>query len=728
MHIFSRIFRGIYALKYLAHIAEDGREQTVLEHLQGTAELCADFASAFHAEEQGRMVGMMHDIGKYSNGFQQRLHGGPKVDHSTAGSFELIRSAQENVPAAFCVAGHHGGLPDGGSQGDIEGSTLLGRMAAAQSGKLPPYDAWKQEQPIPHGQLPAYCQGGRDALASAFYTRMLYSCLVDADFLDTESFMQNRERSPLHADFDALNDRLDAYVSKWWDTDKELNIKRCAILRNCMEKGTLPKGLFSLTVPTGGGKTVASLAFALRHARENHMARVIYVIPYTSIIEQNAQVFRSILGDDQVLEHHSNVEYDIQEEADADVMRKVQATENWDAPVVVTTAVQFFESLFAAKSSRCRKLHNIANSVIIFDEAQMMPIPFLRPCVHAIAQLVANYGATAVLCTATQPALNPMFREFLPGRQITELCPEQLFQDAIFKRVLFRRQKDTLTCAEIADVLMQHHQVLCIVNSRAAAQEVFESMEGDGCYHLSTMMCPAHRKSTLAEIRQRLKENSPCRVISTSLIEAGVDVDFPLVYRESTGLDSILQAAGRCNREGKRPLEESICTVFRRKGNLPPLFMAQVAAGNVAMDAYADNIAGKAAVTRYFEELFDLRGQARLDEKQILKRLRGDNFPFRTVAKLFKLIEDEDTRTIYLPFAEAAPYLARLRNGERNRELLRKLGQYSVSVYQQTYMDLLMAGVLEELDEQVAILTDMDIYDQQTGLAVKQQKTNAIYV
>ena len=398
-------------MNYLAHISQDGRRQTVLEHLDGTAELCAGFAAAFRAEDQGRLTGLAHDLGKYSAAFQRRLNGGAKVDHATAGAAECGKLNQ--LSAAFAVAGHHGGLPDGGGQGDhYEDNTLCGRMKKAALGKLEPYEAWRQEIQLPvihRKEFPNF-------LEEIFFTRMLYSCLVDADFLDTETFMAGKVQERGGGDpIEVLGDKLQAHVSGWFPPKTELNRERCAMLERCMEQGERqPPGLYTLTIPTGGGKTTASLAFALCHARTHGLRRLIYVIPYTSIIEQNAQVFRDILGEKNVLEHHSGVLYDIDDEARPENARLARATENWDMPVVVTTAVQFFESLFANRSSQCRKLHNLAQSVIIFDEAQMLPVPYLRPCVYAISQLVKDYGASAVLCTATQPALDGIFREFLP--------------------------------------------------------------------------------------------------------------------------------------------------------------------------------------------------------------------------------------------------------------------------------------------------------------------------
>lgn len=699
-------------VNYLAHISQDGRRQTVLEHLDGTAELCAGFAAAFRAEDQGRLTGLAHDLGKYSAAFQRRLNGGAKVDHATAGAAECGKLNQ--LSAAFAVAGHHGGLPDGGGQGDhYEDNTLCGRMKKAALGKLEPYEAWRQEIQLPvihRKEFPNF-------LEEIFFTRMLYSCLVDADFLDTETFMAGKVQERGGGDpIEVLGDKLQAHVSGWFPPKTELNRERCAMLERCMEQGERqPPGLYTLTIPTGGGKTTASLAFALCHARTHGLRRLIYVIPYTSIIEQNAQVFRDILGEKNVLEHHSGVLYDIDDEARAENARLARATENWDMPVVVTTAVQFFESLFANRASQCRKLHNLAQSVIIFDEAQMLPVPYLRPCVYAISQLVKDYGASAVLCTATQPALDGIFREFLPDKPAVELCPSEAIHQEVFQRVTFRRE-GKLSWEAVAERISGQKQALCVVNSRKSAQAVYALLVKEGAFHLSTLMYPAHRKAVLTEIRARLRDSLPCRVVSTSLIEAGVDVDFPAVFREEAGLDSILQAAGRCNREGKRPAGESIVTIFQSDAPSPSLFEIPVAAGRQALSR-CDRPDSPEAIRCYFQELLDLKGPEALDQKNILTVMEREFMPFRRIAERFHLI-DSETKTVYIPLGEGEDLVRRLRSGERSRELFRALGQYGVSVYPQHYAALDLAGDLEVLEDGSAVLTNLALYDSRTGLSI----------
>ncbi len=708
--------------RYLAHRAKDEREQTVREHLVGTAERCAGFAAAFGAEEQGRLAGLAHDLGKYSDAFQRRLLGSKEhVDHATAGAAECCKLGQ--ACAAYAVAGHHGGLPDGGGQGDHdEAPTFYGRMRKAALGKLEPYEAWQEEITLPKVSRPVFS----DPQEEMFFIRMLYSCLVDADFLDTEAFMDGAERDRGGASMEALEDKLQSYISDWFPPKRELDRERCAALLRCLEEGEKQApGLFTLTIPTGGGKTVASLAFALRHARTHGLRRVVYVIPYTSIIDQNAKTFRGILGKENVLEHHSGVLYDIENEADPEKIRLAKATENWDMPVVVTTAVQFFESLFASRSSKCRRLHNLAGSVIIFDEAQMLPVPYLRPCVFAIAQLVKRYGASAVLCTATQPALDELFREFLPDRLPVELCPQGTFCPETFRRVVFRRE-GKLSWEELAGRLNGHRQVLCVVNSRKSAQAVYALLNKDGAFHLSTLMFPAHRKAALDEIKVRLRIGLPCRVVSTSLIEAGVDVDFPAVFREEAGLDSILQAAGRCNREGERPVGESVVTIFQSETPPPDLFDVPVKAGRQTLARY-DQPDSPEAIHFYFEEFQDLVGKERLDKHGVLTVMERKTMPFQTVAENFHLI-DSQTRTVYIPMGEGEGLVQRLRSGEHSRELFRALGRYGVSVYPDHFAALDRAGALEILEDGAAILTDTELYGRETGLSLAADQGRGLFI
>lgn len=722
-------------MPYYAHIRQDENGQTiyqtVAEHLTGTAALCREFAADFGAEADGDLMGLAHDLGKCTDVFQKRLlEGGPVVDHTTAGMLTCIRMKRPS--AAACVAGHHGGLLDVGNlRTDRAGkATLSGRFKKGVEGH---YLERCGESGVTLPTLPPETPE-RDPLKASFRTRMLYSCLVDADFLDTERFMDGERGRGGYDDLPTLLRRLKEYIAPWQNPKTALNKLRCKILNSCLDIGSKPKGIYTLTVPTGGGKTVASLAFALRHAVAHGMKRVIYVVPYTSIIEQNAEVFREILGDGNVLEHHSGVQFELSDGASPEEVRRALAAENWDMPVIVTTAVQFFESIYANRSSKCRKLHNLADSVIIFDEAQMLPLCHLRPCVAAMASLAEHVGSTLVLCTATQPSLGDLLRTYAPEHTVTELCPQTEEVYDRFRRVTFR-QAGILEDEALAERLGEYKQVLCVVNSRKAAQQIFDRLPQEGSFHLSTLMIPAQRQTILEEIRRRLKDGEPCRVVSTSLIEAGVDVDFPTVYRELAGLDSILQAAGRCNREGKRPAEESIVTIFERTELPPLLFRTAVGATRYALEDGRDP-AAQETMQRYFCELRALSGET-LDKYGIVKAfedgISGCALPFRTVAEKFHFI-DENTRTVYVPIGDGAALVEQLKEGECSKGLYRKLGRYAVSVYDRHFEALYAAGALltaqdvPALDGNSAILTDLTLYDERTGLTLEPETGKALLI
>jgi len=702
---------------YLAHISEDGtRTQTVYEHLSGTAKLAGPFAAPFGAQAEAEYTAWQHDVGKLSSGFQRRLRGGPRVDHSTAGAQLALRG--QHPQAAFAIAGHHSGLPDGGSFADDAGdATLFGRSKKP----IEPYDGW-QELPIPRSAPPAWAN--TDPLSCAFFTRMLYSCLVDADFIDTETFMDGKA-APRGSgtDIAALRDIVSAQAQRYLSAEapSAVSVQRNTVLRACLNTGAHgAQGLYTLTVPTGGGKTFASLAFALEHAAAQKMKRVIYVIPYMSIIDQTSAVFSDLLGEENVLADFSNAEYKTVEQDDLTPAqyRQMLASENWDAPIVVTTAVQFFESLYANRSSRCRKLHNIADSVIIFDEAQTLPVDYLAPCVSAISQLIQHYHTTAVLCTATQPALEPLFQRFAPELHPVEISPDTSHLYEVLRRTTLQ-DLGTLPQEAFAARLAQHSQVLCVVNRRKTAQQLYAALPDEGSYCLTTLLCAADRRRQLDDIRQRLKDGLPCRVVSTSLIEAGVDVDFPVAYRELCGLDSLLQTAGRCNREGRRTAEESIVYHFQlEEYSTPQMLKQNVSALNYAA-RHQDALDTPRAIQLYFNELANLRGPDAVDKHGILdaflRGIHGCSFPFAQVAAEFHLIENA-ARTIYLPIGEGAALCEQLRSGHVTRTLLRKLGIYSVSCYKEQFDKLDSAGALTSLPDGSAILTDTSHYNSKTGL------------
>lgn len=704
---------------YLAHspTEESPLGQPLKEHLENVADLAAEFSRAF-GEKDGRICGLYHDIGKYSDAFQRRLAGSPeRVDHSTAGA--LLLFAHKNVPAAMCIAGHHAGLADLGTKNDLA-DTFMAKINHARKEGLEDCSAWHREIPeeIPTGYE------NRPGIGNYFYIKMLFSALTDADWLDTEAYYLNRPLTGKQCDLRDLADRLDRYVAAWGTPTSEINRRRCLICEAAVKHAADPPGLFSMTVPTGGGKTVASMAFALNHAVKHGMRRIIYVIPYCSILEQTQTVFEEIFGSKVITAHYSGADFD-RPETGADTDIRAFSAENWEAPIILTTAVQFFESLFSNKPGRNRKLHNIAQSVIVFDEAQMLPVPFLRPCLSGICQLVERYSCSAVLCTATQPAIEPILQEFLPEHSVRELCPEPEEMYQAFRRVRYVDDGE-LTDDELARQLLAREQVLCVVNSRRQAQALYRMLgSDDGNYHLSTMMIPFRRKEILREIRSRLREGKPCRVVSTSLIEAGVDVDFPEVFRALAGLDSVIQSGGRCNREGRRSREESLVHIFRTEAKAPQMLEQNISAAVHTLRLFEQADAPE-AIREYFEFLlYRLKDRHQLDREEILSC--AERLMFRTVSDRFRLIEGAGY-TVYIPVGDGAALAEKLRRGEVNRQLMRQLDQYSVSVYRRYFEDLEQAGVLEMISDNSGILRDLNLYSRETGLPfIISEQNQTIY-
>ena len=723
-------------MKYLGHKnIKDDSEQTLKEHLIGVSELAGKFALEFEEDEVGKLVGLYHDIGKYSKEFQKyiRQETKEKVDHSTAGAKKLSNEKTvATLVAAFCIAGHHCGIPNIGEKNvtKIGETTFYSRV---NNKNIPEYADYRKEIEEPgkyHSKIISTISGDVEKIFSLmFYTRMIFSCLVDADFLDTEKFMSkgNIQRGNF-ATLPALKIIFDDYIAKTFLNKKNtrynesINEKRRAILTECINSGkNTSENLMSLTVATGGGKTISSMAFALNNAVKNGRRRIIYVIPYTSIIEQNAKVFADIFGRENVVEHYSGVEYDDTESEEENIKRL--STENWDAPIIVTTNVQFFESIFSNRTSKCRKLHNITNSVIIFDEAQMIPKEFLKPCVKSIEQLINHYNCTAVICTATQPSLGILF----DNQNVNEICSEVEDNYNFFSRTTIKVLAEKISKTELTERLKANRQVLCIVNKKKTAKEIFESLKAEeNTFYLTTNLCPVHRSQILQQIKDCLKENQPCKVISTSLVEAGVDLDFPCVYREIAGLDNIIQAAGRCNRERKFSKDKSFVFVFALSDEkIIPEQSLRINATNLVCEKYISDLASPQAIKYYFDFLHKLNGD-KLDKEKILELHRKKSMPFKDIAEKFKLIK-EDTKSIFIPIDENARNIEeKLLNGEISLSLLRKAGRYMVNVYLDDYKKILSAQKIKVIDESIAVLIDLDIYDTKTGLSKEIQEGQAI--
>jgi CRISPR-associated endonuclease/helicase Cas3 len=729
---------------FLAHVRQDTSgewiEHSLDDHLRGVAMIAVDFAADFDSRDWASIAGLWHDLGKYSTEFQQyikkvsgydaeaHIEGAPgRVDHSTAGAIHAVRQfGAHGRILAYLIAGHHAGLPDWSAADSgpkalaerIKQSHLLDRIPA----QTIPQEIFAQIKPTtkPHG----------DADGLHLWLRMLFSCLVDADFLDTEKFMNDAQAAARsgYRDIADLMDRFDKYMAALaLNADNTpVNAIRADILRQCREKAALAPGLFSLTVPAGGGKTLSGMAFALRHAIQHKKQRIIYVIPYTSIIEQTAGIFREIFGDN-VVEHHANL--DPGKEEDKEDARSRLATENWDAPIIVTTNVQFFESLFAARTSRCRKLHNIVNSVVVLDEAQLLPPEFLQPIADVMNQLATHYGVTFVLSTATQPALgsfqSPDEQIFRGLDNVCEIMddPDALYQQ--LKRVEVSVPRELQTPRDwqsIADELVKHPSVLCIVSRRDDARELHRLMiaheDGKDTLHLSALMCGEHRSKVIADIKVRLKSKELVRVISTQLVEAGVDVDFPVVYRALAGLDSIAQAAGRCNREGKLD-GLGLVVVFVPPKPAPLGLLRQAAQISVSLLSGSEsNVLGRNLAKQFFEHLY-VRAPS-LDKHGIHELLTQDardcQIQFRSVAEKFRLIDDSTYQTILVRYDDNDILLGKLAKEGPQRWLMRKLQRYSVNLPKRLFAQLEKQGDVREIWQGIYAQVGDTLYDRQLGV------------
>jgi len=718
--------------------------QLLKDHLANTADLAEKFGLDAGMSELAHTTAYLHDIGKYSNAFQARLNGSKiKVDHSTAGARTAIELFNKNavekwlaIMVAYCVAGHHSGLPDHGSPIDVEtDGTLMARIDPKKK-KLDDFNAYQNELKPTLFALPSHINihlhdKQHEGFSLSFFTRMLYSILVDADFQETEEFVNGKKPRGQYETIEGLSKKFDQFLKKFDQAENEINKKRTETLKTCIERAPDKQGFFTLTVPTGGGKTLASMAFALKHAVTHGLKRIIYAIPFTSIIEQNAAVFKNCLGEENVLEHHSNFDWsqkqndELQEDMDNDILEKLKlASENWDIPIVVTTNVQLFESLYANRSSRCRKLHNLAKSVIIFDEAQMLPREYLDPCMLAVKELVINYNVSAVFCTATQPSLGT----HLPGVDFKELAPDPQKLFDFYKRVQINNI-GKLADSELVEKLNTQEQVLCIVNTRKHAKGLFTQLQGGGNYHLSTLMCPIHRKETLTMIRADLKSGRPCRVVSTQVMEAGIDVDFPTGFRALAGLDSIIQAAGRINRERKNTIGELFVfepeTPFIKK---TPVFIKQGSsvAESILRD-FKDDPVSIQAICAYFNVLYKLQDpKSAFDVKRILscfdKGSRELDFDFKTAAGNFNLIEN-NTVAVVIPYNQTAVDILEKVNGHPFPfKFSRQLQTYTVNIYQNEFEALQSKGVIETYNDTFEVLNNMDYYDEHTGLILATNK------
>lgn len=752
--------------------------QSLKTHLRETANIARDFGSAFGAGDWAETAGLWHDLGKYledwqnylriKSGYDEETHieGLGRPNHSTIGgvlsfqSFEtIIRDKQKAWSIgrilAYLVLGHHAGLPDWypdeaggdmqnrlfkGNQLDLNEINKIKSVLEVQgiiNQKLPLSPPLTQQNPM---QKTEFFQ---------LWIRMLFSCLVDADFLNTERFMKpgKSDMRGNYPDLKTLKDRFDHYLEKKIQKSEvtPLNSNRSHILNACIEKAKQKPGFYSLNVPTGGGKTLSSMAFALEHSLKNQKKRIIIAIPYTSIIEQTAKVYKYgtdndveiddlkpenwLFGEEAVLEHHSNVD---PEKEDS---KSQLSSENWDAPIIVTTNVQLFESLFASKPSQCRKLHNIIDSVIILDETQMLPPEYLKPVLSVLKGLVEYFGVTVILCTATQPALEGKIgsdgNSFEGLKDVSAIIEKDLSND--FKRVSIEVPNDlSIRCEweDLASELSQYPQVLCIVNTKRDCRDLHAFMP-EGTIHLSANMCGEERSGIISGIKQKLHNKEPVRVISTQLVEAGVDIDFPVVYRALSGIDSIAQAAGRCNREGELHKEGKLgkVVVFIPPKPAPSgLLRKGEEAGKSIIRTYEKIELTKELFEKYFKAFYASVND--FDKPKFQERLVKEagefKFQFRTFDKHFKLIDDTAQKGIFVWYKgikkDSRDLIKKLKDFGPDSKLLRQLQRFTVNVRfdpdntkKSVYHQLLAHGFIEEIHG-YALQYRKELYQSGIGL------------
>ncbi|MGQ0563473.1 MAG: CRISPR-associated endonuclease Cas3'' [Gemmobacter sp.] len=711
--------------------------QLLADHLTATGDLAKKRGSALGLGVAAEVAGLFHDLGKHDPDFQLKLHGQDRrVDHSTAGAWVLLDRVPPSMRPvaeilAYAILGHHAGLPD---KSNADGACLCRRVEGFRN-RLPAgvADMFPVDFDAVAREIAARTRPGKQGLFDlSVAVRMVFSCLVDADYRDTEDFYGKVEGRVPDRDWPTLSSILPR-LSAAFDTRMagfsitgDLNRLRAEILSYVRGKASMSPGFFTLTVPTGGGKTLASLGFSLDHATLHGHRRIICAIPYTSIIDQTAQEFRDMFGND-VLEHHSAIDEEQQCREGRDKLRL--AMEDWAAPIVVTTNVQLFESLFAARPSRCRKLHNIAGSVIVLDEAQCLPRGLLKPVLRMLDTLVTHYGCTVVLCTATQPAFDSrQLRDGglpLEGRELAP-DPQDLARRLRRARIV---QGGAMDNATLVAALQVTPQGLVIVNSRAHALDLFRAAQAeglDGLIHLTTRQYPAHRRRIVDEVKLRLKAGDPCRLIATSLVEAGVDLDFPVGWRAEAGLDSVVQAAGRVNREGTRAVQDSILTVFSAPDYSAPTEVRQLASDMLAIAPKHDwNLLDPAAIRDWFDRVY-WRVDAKLDREGIVGKLtvsrQGTDFAFREIAALFRMVDSPMVPVIVPLDEEAKDWVAKLGDKwQPSGKIARALQTHTVQVPAKARAVLVANAhaVFESPDlrgDQFCVLKTMSLYHRDSGL------------
>lgn len=717
---------------YKAHINEEiNAIQTVKEHSENTARMCAEFAIS-PLKDIMYMMGLLHDVGKYQDSFQRRIDGAHiQVEHSICGALEAKNQYPDAVGLLmeYCIAGHHSGIPDGGAYNDTpDMRTLCGRLKR----ETEDYKVYKEQLSLLELDTLSFLQFlmkdcGKDPLLMidkfAFLTRYCFSCLTDADSLDTAAFCNNSVVRKLEANFQSCLKRIDLYLNSFVCTTS-LQKSRAFLQQQVFEKINQDAEIYLMNMPTGSGKTLCSVKFALEKVIQKNKKRIIYIIPYNSIIDQTAEVLTQLFEEEaEILRHQSTFSYE-SDDYDQDYQQVAKcASENWEAPFIITTAIQFFESIYANKRGKLRKLHNMADSILVFDEAHLMPMEYLQPCLRAIAYITRYLNSEAVFLTATMPDFGKLMRNYaLSDTSILSLITDNT-RFSEFKRCQYlflgKLQEETLL-----QKARKYPSSLLIVNQRATARKLFQ-MCGGKKYHLSTYMTSLDRKKVLKEIREELRclerefpegtdipENRRIVIISTSLIEAGVDIDVHTVFRELTGLDSILQAGGRCNREGKR--EKAKVYIFELINERK--MASKDERGNMVkgmLKRYED-ISCPESIEEYYERLFQMKDEDIQKNTITQDCTHIQSVPFQKYAEHFEMIDFKIMSLIVVQDEKSRKLADRIRYAKASTE--KELQPYACSVYQWELDELIRQHVVEDLGTGIYCLTNTDYYDQNIGV------------
>ena len=692
------------------------------KHSKGVANLASAFADKIGFGDWGFVLGMLHDKGKEQQEFQRyirkvsgympEIKNVERTPHAYVGALMAKQLYPKSFPLlSMPIMAHHAGLYDY--------TDFIKKMEAEMPTDVQSEKSMKLEMPKDKAFNPQDFH---------HLVRVLYSCLVDADFLDTEEFMDEAraESRKKQKPISELLPLLDQYLSELSEKSAmtELNVLRSSIQELCRQSASEIPGFYSLTVPTGGGKTLSSLLWAMLHAVRHGKDRIIIAIPYTSIIVQTAAILRKIFGAENVLEHHSVFDAEVAfneygEDIDGMKLSQRLATENWDYPIVVTTNVQLFQSMFSNKPSSCRKLHNVCNSVLILDEVQMLPMEHLQPIVDGLSAYQRLFNTSVLFTTASQPVLsgehrgcNPMVK--LKGlSSVKEIIPDEMCLHDKLRRVNLHFDKQPVDYDALAEKLLQHDKVLCIVNTRKDAQEVYSRLPQEGCvYHLSRMMCSAHIQKVIAEIKDALKNPGVkiIRVVATQLIEAGVDIDFPVVFRQEAGLDSVLQAAGRCNREGKLGISDAY--VFSFNHPLPPGTLSKGSNTLKNMVGVSDWFAPE-TMEDYFIRLY--RNSDTFDKVEVEKRMKLGELYFETISKEFRLIDDKGINVV-VNYEHSMELVHEIKEKGISYDLMKRLSKYMVNLRERDFKKLIKERLLDEVIDGIYVLSDREQYDVSTGL------------